>query len=227
MIDAAEAISRLEKERPWFEKWREPKEFATRLKSIWPFLRGGEFLFEREGKWFCEAWALSKYAEFTCPSAIQLNRIDPPDGFVRRGDVVVPIEITVALEPGRKPALEFRAARLSSEFEPVERWVELAAAIVPALRARIEKKLQSKLSLGTELLVYLNIGEYGIRQREIEQDIKSILQEKIGAFSAIHVLWKEKLISSSGETRSLPNPFDFESSDDDEEEIFRFAVSND
>jgi hypothetical protein len=130
------------------------------------------------------------------------------------------------IKPGRKPGLEFRPARVSVELDPVESWLKRAEKIAPALRERIQKKLQSRHIPGTELLIYLNIGECGIQQREIERDIKLILQEGIGSFSMVHVLWKEKLISSNGEIRSLPSPLELES-DDDEEEVFRFAVAND
>jgi hypothetical protein len=34
MIDAAEAASKLEEARPWFEEWRQPTDFALRLRSM-------------------------------------------------------------------------------------------------------------------------------------------------------------------------------------------------
>jgi len=47
--------------------------------------------------------------------------------------------------------------------------------------------------LGTWIVVYLNIGEYGIRQKETEPVIAEIKARHSEAFVAITVLWKGKL----------------------------------
>lgn len=103
------------------------------------------------------------------------------------------------MEPGRKIAEEYRSRDRAVEHDPVENWVARADKIVPALRSSILKKTRKHYSIHPELLVYLNIDEWGIRQREIETQIANVLADDTKPFSAISVLWKGKVFSSSGE----------------------------
>jgi len=41
---------------------------------------------------------------------------------------------------------------------------------------------------------YLNINEYGIRQVETEAAIAEVKRRYAGAFAALYVLWKDKLL---------------------------------
>lgn len=64
--------------------------------------------------------------------------------------------------------------------------------------------------------MYLNIGEYGIAQKQIEERIRAILAEPVSPFAMIHVQWKFKLYNSDGKTVFDPNA-QLESDEDDEE----------
>ena len=44
------------------------------------------------------------------------------------------------------------------------------------------------------LVVYLNIGEWGIRQAETELYIAQIKQKHANSFAGIFVIWKDKLL---------------------------------
>jgi hypothetical protein len=219
-------ISELENARAWFESWREPTVFSDRLSKIRPLLKRGEFLYVKEGKWYREAWALSAYSKFICPNAIRLNHDDPPDAFVKRGEIDTPIEITEVLEPGRKPSLFYKAKTPELILDPGEDWIKRAEAIPDALRSRLADKAKRAYTKGTELLVYLNIDELGVRQEEIESQLLSILPSSTGSFAMTHVIWKYKLFSSNGEIKAIPDPFEFEVDDDEDEEIFRSAVAD-
>ena len=83
-------------------------------------------------------------------------------------------------------------------MDPGEKWARRAEQIPGALRAGIEKKRGKVYPEGTELFVYLNIDEYGIRQKAIETQIRTILSEDIRPLEAIHVLWKRKVYSADG-----------------------------
>ena len=85
-------------------------------------------------------------------------------------------------------------------MDPYENWVRRANAIPTALADGIKKKKGKLYPQSTELFVYLNIGEYGIRQKEIEAVIRALLAEPVVPFAAIHVRWKEKIYSDNGAT---------------------------
>lgn len=58
-----------------------------------------------------------------------------------------------------------------------------------AIRKKSEKKYRSPCLL----ITYLNINEYDVRQREIEQAIAGIKARYSKEFIAIYVLWKRQL----------------------------------
>jgi hypothetical protein len=62
-----------------------------------------------------------------------------------------------------------------------------------ALKARVEGKAKKRYGSRATLLVYLNISEYGIRQKETEKIIAEIKAEHAPDFEQIIVLWKDRL----------------------------------
>ena len=52
--------------------------------------------------------------------------------------------------------------------DPVEDWIARADAIPEALETAIRKKVAKRYGSGVWLVVYLNLGEYGIRQQQTE-----------------------------------------------------------
>ena len=224
-MKGASALSQfLAESRPWFEELRSPTEFEQRRAEIRRIV-DGNFQFNRtDAKWLLEAWLVSQYARILGATQVQLNRIDPPDAFVVVENMVIPIEMTEVIEPGRKRGLEYRPEAPTVQMDPVEKWVERADKIPAALREGIERKLAKKYPVGTRLLVYLNIGEWGIRQQAIESEINSLLTIFSDGFSGIDVLWKRKLFGSDREVL-----IDIEASTDeedwDDEELFHATVN--
>ena len=109
-------------------------------------------------------------------------------------------------------------------MDPGENWVRRADAIPGALKSEIQKKKAKSYPESTELFVYLNIGEYGIRQKQIEGCIRLLLAEPLVPFNAIHVRWKEKVFSDCGGTLVYADALVDEEDDD---EIFWKSTSED
>lgn len=217
MNSSPDVSSKLGDARPWFESWRSPLEFEHRYREVRSAVTPN-FQFNRhEAKWLLEAWLLSKFGRLKEASKIKLNRSDPPDGFVLIGDTELPIEMTEIIEPGRIRGREYQSVTPDIEYDPGENWVASANKIPMALQKQIQKKQQKQYSPRTELLVYLNINEFGIRQKEIEAAINSTLSKSTKPFSKIHVMWKEKLFDSDGCVIKDPSAFLDEDTDDDEE----------
>jgi len=220
MTDAETVTRMLVAARPWFEEWRSPVDFESRRREIRRAV-DASFQFNRgEAKWLLEAWLISKFGRLKNLPKVKLNRSDPPDAFVQIGDSSTPIEITEILEPGRLRGLEYRPGAPEVEEDPVEDWVRRADQIPSALLSGIRKKTAKAYPPNTQLLVYLNIGEWGIRQRETEAAIKSILSNPTAPFSKIYILWNVKLFDSCGVEIRDPAVAEEDVADDDVE-IFR------
>jgi hypothetical protein len=155
---------------------------------------------------------------------IRLSTTDPPDGYIDRNGEAVPAEVLEVIEPGRRRSLEFGLGIPTMSMDPVENWVRRADAIPSALADGILKKKAKGYPQSTELFVYLNIGEYGIRQKEIEAFIRSLLAQPVAPLAAIHVRWKEKVFSDSGTTFADANALVDE--DDDDASLWRSVVQD-
>lgn len=202
--DYARLKAFLSSRKEWFWKWRSPTEAIEELNLInriiqsdYP-LQSSAFVTRREAKQLREVWVLAKCANSMSIPEIKLSIEDPPDGYIRRRGDAVPAEVLEIMEPGRKRNLEFAPDAPQISMDPGENWVRRANAIPGALAEGIQKKKSKIYPQSTELFVYLNIGEYGIRQKEIEGYIRLLLVEPVKPFDAIHVRWKEKTFSNCG-----------------------------
>ena len=115
------------------------------------------------------------------------------DGYVRVDGATKSVEVTIALLPDRKMGKEYLTDSDIELDDPVEDWIARADAIPEALETAIRKKVAKRYGSGVWLVVYLNLGEYGIRQQQTELVIAQIKQKYAGAFDALFVLWKDKV----------------------------------
>lgn len=124
------------------------------------------------GKLFCvtrntghvrEAWVLAKIGTLLGASSCRLEDADPPDGFMRMGSRIVPVEVTVLLAPERRWGDEFKPGgrahhkiRHVSEAE-IDRAIDLN---VKWLEGRIGAKIakDDRYPPGTVLALYHNAG---------------------------------------------------------------------
>jgi hypothetical protein len=89
-------------EKSWFFKLRKPvKVFAAADKMKWDI---GSERFFRDPKtaWLKEAWIIGRFGLIISADQVALNKSDPPDACLMKGGTELQIEITEALEPGRK-----------------------------------------------------------------------------------------------------------------------------
>jgi hypothetical protein len=194
----------LSSRKEWFWSWRSSKEALKELERIQSTIRSdysfqpGAFVTHREAKQLREVWVLAKCAGQMNIPQIRLSAEDPPDGYIKREGHAVPAEVLEIIEPGRKRNLEFGPDARRLSMDPHENWIRRAKAIPGALMLGIKNKKSKSYPPSTELFVYLNIGEYGIEQAEIEKNIRALLAEPIMPFGAIHVRWKGKIFSNGG-----------------------------
>jgi hypothetical protein len=177
-------------------RWRSPADFRLAVYRLHKRCRSWEFK-GPERKFLLDAWTLAEFIRHK--SVDQVRLADPseqwPDGYVKIGESVENVEVTIALLPGRRMWDEYKPdAKMVIEHDPVEDWEARAAAIPAALNAAIAAKKKKRYGSKMWLVVYLNISEWGIRQAEIELVIAQTKKLYADAFDQLFVLWKDKLL---------------------------------
>jgi len=144
-------------------------------------------------KFLHEAFVLACFAYEQDANAVRLaDRLEQwPDGFVQLRGEIHNIEVT-STHGGRKLGQEYRNFS-GLKMDPVEDWVARAESIPKYLHEAIRKKTEKHYSDPCWLVVYLNISEYGIRQKETEGVIAQTKALYTSEFKAISVLWKGQL----------------------------------
>src|SRR6195952_5402641 len=109
------------------------------------------------------------------------------------------VECVEADTPGRRRGDEYRlAAERSANGEPRiedpdEDWEARADQGPAALSAAVAKKIGKRYAGSASLLVFLNIDEFGIRQKEIEATMAPAIAPALPCFQRVWILWKERL----------------------------------
>jgi hypothetical protein len=158
-----------------------------------------DFFVQPQLKFLHDAYVLAKFAARIGADQVRLadRRDQWPDGFVRVNKRTIKVEVT-STHGGRKLGEEYREPR-GMRFDPVEDWHARADSIPDYLDTAIRDKVSRYGSRYSDcwLVVYLNIDEWGVRQREIEQVITETMIRYSDHFREIAVLWKGKLYSAS------------------------------
>lgn len=187
-----------------------------------------------------EAWVASRFAQARGADAVRIWPKDRPDCELTLGGRRELFEIVEADQPGRKRSTEYkermqkaeRGELVVVECDPVEEWIARAANGPKMLRDAAAKKANKDYEPGISLLIYLNLGEYGIRQKEIEAAMRPATACAKDAFLEVWVLWEggAYLVWRLGEAvpgDTLPKRrLDEEEMRITDAEIFRSAISD-
>jgi hypothetical protein len=175
---------------------RSPGEFRQAVGDALKRCPRSEVFNKPKFKFLLDAWTLAEFIRHKPADRVRLAgpRERWPDGFVRIGQRTENVEVTVALSEGRKMGDEYKDGAEKAELDPVDKWAERADGIPAALEMAIEKKVAKRYGSDLWLVVYLDINEGGIRQREIEQAIAAIKERHAQSFGALFVIWKDKLL---------------------------------
>lgn len=188
-------LDELAKARANLSQWLSPDDFGSLVGRLCKACRAADFFNEPTISFLRDAWVLAEFARHKKVDRVRLShpRDQWPDGFVESGGVSVNVEITSASIAGRKLGKEYRFPG-KTELDPVDDWVQRANAIPAALDKAILDKAAKRYSSPVNLVVYLNIDEYGIRQEAIEAEIAAIKHRHASSFQGLHILWKDKLL---------------------------------
>ena len=189
----------------WLASWRTPKVMLTYCEKLMSRMSSITYgvsvvLFNQPGlNFITEAITAAEFAKLRGAKDVRLMLDDQPDFQVRMVDVVENWELTEADIEGRQRGREYKESANKAmtgvsvvETDPVENWIARADQIKSVLGDRATKKANKNYPVGTRLLIYLNISEFGIRQKETEECMIDATSPAKNTFSEVWVLWKDK-----------------------------------
>lgn len=193
------ARGELESYKATLSEWRSPEEFIRIVDDLMGKVGGLQFFTDTRIGFGRDAWVAAKLSSAFHPEAVRLGPDRWPDCETCTRGHVEQYEITEADVPGRKRGDEYKTAAGRSpdapklESDPVENWVVRADQVPAALEVAAELKAKKGYPKSARLVIYLNIGEYGIRQKEIEAAMAASTASAKDAFSQVWVLWKRRM----------------------------------
>jgi hypothetical protein len=177
--------------------WRAPADFQSAVTALCRRTTSKAFFNNPRQQFLRDAWTLAKFA-LRRKAVDQVKLAGPdddwPDGYVSVAGAIKNVEVTIADMPGRKMGAEYKFdTDTGFEPDPVENWEARADAIPEALERAITRKIAKQYSSRAWLVVYLNLGVYGIRQQQIELVIAQTKLRHACSFEHLFVLWDGKL----------------------------------
>jgi hypothetical protein len=174
-------------------RWQDPGAFKVEVDALCARCVSRDWFNRTQLKFLHDAFVLARFALHSRVNEVRLAEASAqwPDGFVRIAGKTHDVEVT-STHGGRRLGEEYRAIS-GPTLDPVENWAARADTIPNFLDEAISKKSNKTYSAPCWLVVYLNISEYGIRQKETEATIAQVKARYASAFEAISVLWKGRL----------------------------------
>jgi hypothetical protein len=196
------AKAELAQHRAWLSEWRAPGDVAAYVAAVNDAMGSADFFRQGGVEFLRDAWLAAEFGRHRQSSSVRLvsEREQWPDFETRGGDVIERVECAEADIPGRRRGDEYRGVderavngEPNVEDDPIEDWIARAGQVPAALAAVIATKIGKRYAGRASLLVYLNIGEFGIRQAEIEAAMTPAVAPALPYFSRVWILWKARL----------------------------------
>jgi hypothetical protein len=187
--------------------WRTPKTLARVLSGMRRSY-SAEALFTAPtlNKRHREIWAAVTFCEAASARKVRMTRDDSLGSdfeVMQRDGSIVRLQFTEAMMPDRRRGDEYRERARSAEdntHDPFGDWYFRRQHIRSALEKEIINKAAKNYPPNIGLLIYLNIGTYGVWRREIEREMIEASELHGSRFRSIWVLWHGRLY------RTWPNP---------------------
>jgi hypothetical protein len=169
---------------------QKPEEFLKEVERIGAKIQTAE-LWGNRYKFVREAMTLAEFTKLSQVDTVRLGE-DPPDGWIGTPEEQR-VEVTEAIEPGRKRGDEYKATPGGKPDNVTQEQLE---ARIRSLEPELERVIQAKAGkyeTPPKLLVYLNIVDHGRAEKKIEEAIARQKTKHAASFNGIHVIWKSKL----------------------------------
>lgn len=173
-------------------EWQTPQAMHAVVEGTMNAL-GSTNLFNQSGLAFLrDAWTAAEFGGMRKAEQVRLMSDNWPDFELLIGGRVETFEAVEAYDPERRRGVEYRESIGVVEDDPVEDWIARAEQAPAWLEAACRKKAGKRYGARANLVIYLNLSEFGIRQSEVEGCFPSATEAVKDAFEAVWVLWKKQ-----------------------------------
>jgi hypothetical protein len=178
-------------------QWQSPEDFIRIVGELMDEVGSLQFFTDAQIGFGRDAWVAAKLASTFGPDSVRLGPDRWPDCEMRIEGDVRQFEMTEADIPDRRRGDEYKAAAANPldgpKLDPVEDWIARAEQAPNALQFAAKEKARKGYPASARLVIYLNISEYGLMQKEIEAAMASSTAPAKDAFCQVWVLWKNRL----------------------------------
>jgi hypothetical protein len=192
----------LTQHRTWLSGWCTPADMAAYVAAVNDAMGSSAFFRQGGVEFLRDAWLAAEFGRHRHAKCVRLvpERERWPDFEAQTGGGIERVECAEADVPDRRRGDEYREAErrisaglLAVEDDPVENWIARADQVPAALSAAVARKVEKRYAGKASLLLYLNIGEFGIRQAEIEAAMQQAIAPALPYFQRVWILWKARL----------------------------------
>ena len=173
-------------------QWQTPETMSSlvddtmnRIGSVDLFNQGGLALLR-------DAWIAAEFGQIRQAELVHIVADIWPDFELKVGGQVETFEAVEADDPERRRGDEYRNSIGEIEHDPVEDWIARAKQAPAWLEAACRKKADKCYSARANLVIYLNLSEYGIHQKEVECSFPAATSAVKDSFHTVWVLWKKR-----------------------------------
>ncbi|MGY4255302.1 hypothetical protein ACVI1L_002370 [Bradyrhizobium sp. USDA 4516] len=177
------------------EAWQTPEQFKKKIDELADAV-DSEALFNRnETQFLRDAMALETFTRCRTTEKVRLAQPSDqwPDGQIGTPEQPINIEVTEVMEEGRKRGDEYKDGAKPLDGD-AENWRRRALDIPVQLEKAIKRKKNKGYGKKCKLVIYLNMSNYGLLQKETEAKIAAIKGKYAADFQEICVLWQQKLL---------------------------------
>lgn len=185
-------------DRQQLSRWMPAKRFQAEVRVLLNGCDSADF-YRPQNQWLRDAYLASTFSEHVHPRLVRLvdESLSRPDFEVQlRNGRSLLIEATEADLPGRRRHDEYRDAKAKGyplRHDPGEKWKERRDAIPSAVAAAVQRKIWKVYPPDTSLLIYVNLGTYGLWRDEIEKEIRENASLAQAKFKSVWAIWSGRL----------------------------------
>jgi hypothetical protein len=173
-------------------QWQRPDTMSQLVDDTLDHLGSRDFFGQGGLAFLRDAWIAAEFGGVRQVQKVRLVADTFPDFELGVEQQVEAFEAVEADDPNRRRGDEYAAGTGEVEDDPVEDWVARAEQAPTWLAAACETKIGKLYGARANLVIYLNLGEYGIRQKEVERCFPTATERAKGHFDAVWVLWKKR-----------------------------------
>ncbi|MBF0167486.1 MAG: hypothetical protein HQL45_07620 [Alphaproteobacteria bacterium] len=172
--------------------WQSPKTMGASVDEAMNSL-GSSNLFNQGGLAFLrDAWIAAEFGAIRNAEKVRLVSDNWPDFELCIDGRVDAFEAVEADAPDRRRGEEYRKGIGEMKDDPVEDWIARAEQAPDWLQSACRKKARKNYGSRANLVIYLNLNEFGIRQSEVETCFPHATAAVKDAFETVWILWKKQ-----------------------------------